>query len=179
MDEALVQEWNDRVRPADEVWHVGDVVMGNAVVTLETVRRLHGCKLLVPGNHDRCWPGNRRVGDWPQRYEAVGFTLLPVLTTLELAGRSVEVCHFPFHGDSHDPARLGQHRPADRGGWLLHGHVHERWRQNGRMINVGVDVWDYAPVAADALEELVRAGPACTDRWGRPVDPATPALRPS
>ncbi|MGI8875264.1 MAG: hypothetical protein ACR2KP_13270 [Egibacteraceae bacterium] len=25
---------------------------------------------------------------------------------------------------------------------LKHGHVHSSWRTNGRMINVGVDVWD-------------------------------------
>jgi hypothetical protein len=33
------------------------------------------------------------------------------------------------------------------------------------MINVGVDVWDYAPVSADVLEELIRGHL----RYGRPA----------
>ena len=41
--------------------------------------------------------------------------------------------------------RYIEHRPDDDGGWLLHGHVHEKWRQNGRQINVGVDAWNFAP----------------------------------
>lgn len=48
------------------------------------------------------------------------------------------------------------HRPVDDGEtWLLHGHVHERWRQAERMINVGVDVWEYRPVAEGTLESVL------------------------
>ena len=54
-------------------------------------------------------------------------------------------------GDSGEEDRYVDRRPADDGGWLLHGHVHERWRWHRRMINVGVDVWDYRPVAEAAL----------------------------
>ena len=39
--------------------------------------------------------------------------------------------------------------------WLLHGHVHERWRQQGRMVNVGVDVWDLAPVPEEVIAQLM------------------------
>ena len=42
----------------------------------------------------------------------------------------------------------------------LHGHVHERWRQSGRMINVGVDAWDHRPVPEDAVAALIAGGPA-------------------
>ena len=53
-----------------------------------------------------------------------------------------------------------QHRPKDDGGWLLHGHIHEKWRQNGRQINVGVDAWNFAPVSDDTICEMIKAGPA-------------------
>ncbi len=39
--------------------------------------------------------------------------------------------------------------------WMLCGHVHEAWRQHGRVINVGCDVWDYAPVSAQRLVEII------------------------
>jgi calcineurin-like phosphoesterase family protein len=69
------------------------------------------------------------------------------------------LCHFPYEGDSQDRDRHLEHRPLDRGGWLLHGHVHDRWRQRGRMINVGVDVHGYRPVAEDAVAALMAGGP--------------------
>lgn len=52
-------------------------------------------------------------------------------------------------------------RPADHGGWLSHGHVYEKWRQNGRMINVGVDAWGGYPVDETNLVGLIGEG---TDR---------------
>ena len=33
----------------------------------------------------------------------------------------------------------------------LCGHVHEKWREQGGLINVGVDVWDFKPVNLDFL----------------------------
>lgn len=166
MDAALVDSWNDTVRPTDEVWHLGDVAMGKLELTLDVVRRLHGRKFLVPGNHDRCWPGHRKVGDWPVRYAEFGFTLLPVTTTLSVAGHDAVVCHFPYVGDSTEGVRYLEHRPRDEGRWLLHGHVHGAWRQRDRMINVGADVWDYRPVALEEVEQLVRAGARVLDRRG-------------
>lgn len=55
--------------------------------------------------------------------------------------------------------RLAGQRPADAGLVLLNGHVHERWKVNGRQVNVGVDVWDYRPVSdAQILSALTDTG---------------------
>jgi calcineurin-like phosphoesterase family protein len=50
MDEAMVQRWNDRVRPNDKVYHLGDVVMSRK--SLSIMDRLNGDKVLIRGNHD-------------------------------------------------------------------------------------------------------------------------------
>jgi calcineurin-like phosphoesterase family protein len=50
MDEEMVRRWNDRVRPNDKVYHLGDVVINRRA--LKTVSRLNGDKLLIRGNHD-------------------------------------------------------------------------------------------------------------------------------
>ncbi len=77
-----------------------------------------------------------------------------------LAGnRRVLACHVPYRGDSHDHDRFVERRPVDQGAWLLHGHVHERWRQRGRMINVGVDVCACGPVDEATLAAFVEDGP--------------------
>jgi calcineurin-like phosphoesterase family protein len=161
MNAALLDGWRSVVGPDDVVWVLGDVALGRIEHSLALVAGLPGEKHLVAGNHDRCWAGHgTRARGWEDRYRAAGFTAVhqgTVATTV--GGADVLLCHFPYDGDSQDRDRFVEHRPVDRGGWLLHGHVHERWRQRGRMINVGVDVHDYRPVAEDALAALLAAGP--------------------
>ena len=50
MDEAMIQRWNDVVRPNDKVYHLGDVVINRKA--LPTLHRLNGDKVLIRGNHD-------------------------------------------------------------------------------------------------------------------------------
>ena len=50
MDEEMIRRWNDRVRPNDKVYHLGDVVINRRA--LPTLARLNGDKVLIRGNHD-------------------------------------------------------------------------------------------------------------------------------
>lgn len=172
MNAVLVQRWNQVVGPDDEVWVLGDVALGPIHDSLAVVGELQGRKLLLSGNHDRCWPGNGpRAAEWVQRYRDAGFAEvhhgeIELVVTGDdggpAAGSRTEVLasHFPYRGDSRDQDRHVGDRPVDRGGWLLHGHVHERWRQRDRMINVGTDAWAHRPVAEGELAALIAAGPA-------------------
>ena len=110
--------------------------------------------------HDRCWAGHgRRAEGWTERYLAAGFAEVHRgQTHVNVAARQVLACHFPYRGDSHDHDRFVEQRPVDQGEWLLHGHVHERWRQRGRMINVGVDAWRCGPVDESTLAALMDDG---------------------
>lgn len=73
------------------------------------------------------------------------------------------VSHFPYTGESRPnyADRYVEYRPRppkrDVAPWLLHGHVHTAWAIDAAMhqINVGVDVWDFAPVGADELAALI------------------------
>ena len=49
------------------------------------------------------------------------------------------LCHYPFR----------TWRRMDKGGVNLHGHCHGRLRPLKRQFDVGVDVWDFRPVALD------------------------------
>jgi calcineurin-like phosphoesterase family protein len=154
MNAALVAAWNTVVAADDEVWVLGDLAMGRIDETLPIATQLVGRKHLVVGNHDKPFRG--RLVD---EYEAAGFELHHGQVTLELpGGLPVVACHFPYRGDSQDQDRYVEQRPLDEGEWLLHGHVHERWRQRGRMINVGVDAWGGYPVADSQLATTVSKG---------------------
>ena len=50
MDEEMVKRWNERVKPNDKVYHLGDVVINRKA--LQTLARLNGDKVLIRGNHD-------------------------------------------------------------------------------------------------------------------------------
>jgi len=161
MNRALVEGWNETVDAGDDVWVLGDFALGKIADTLPMVAELRGRKILLAGNHDRCWAGHRGPATWTERYIAAGFAEVHQGTVrLRIGERSVGACHFPYQGDSHDNDRFSEYRPADNGNWLLHGHVHDLWRQRGRMINVGVDAWGYRPVSEAVLSDLVSQGPA-------------------
>lgn len=161
MNRTLIDRWNEVVADDDDVWVLGDFALGRIDDTLPLAGRLRGHKILLAGNHDRCWHGHdRRVDEWTGRYLEAGFDeIVQGTATVDLDGVPVLLCHFPYRGDSHGRDRYLDHRPLDEGAWLLHGHVHERWVQQGRMINVGVDVHDFRPVGAAAIAARVRAGP--------------------
>ena len=162
MNAALIKRWNSRVEPDDHVYVLGDVCMGRLDESLALIKLLHGRKLLVVGNHDRPFTddavkrqaASKRYFD--AGFDAIGYQWLG--QTLRNSQR-VLLCHFPYQGDSHDVDRYVDRRPPDDGKtWLLHGHVHEAWRQRGRQINVGVDAWAGAPVPQETIIEMISAG---------------------
>ena len=50
MNEQLIANWNDTVRPKDIVFHLGDFAFG--AINVPIADRLNGYKRLVMGNHD-------------------------------------------------------------------------------------------------------------------------------
>jgi len=159
MNIALVERWNDTVAHGDTVYILGDLALGNLDDSLAMVGMMHGRKVLVWGNHDRGFRGSpEKVANSARRYiEGAGLAgALHGTQRLMVGGVGVLASHFPYHDNGDD--RYVSHRPVDDGRtWLLHGHVHDRWkvRAEQRMINVGVDVWDYAPVAEDVLAGII------------------------
>lgn len=152
MNFTLAERWTEKVMPDDEVYVLGDLALGSIDDSLLVAKSLPGHKFLVPGNHDRCWPGGKSTWvTWIPRYEEAGFEVL-----LHSPGDTVPVgefrtCHFPPTGEGrpgHED-RFSAWRPTD--GPILHGHVHDAWKTKGEWINVGVDVWDYAPVSEETL----------------------------
>ncbi len=157
MNEMLVANWNDTVKPRDIVYVLGDICMGRVRETLEYVDRLNGRKVLIPGNHDRCHPMHKDASKWERIYMDHGLALGSTEGFMHHMGIDFFYCHFPPVGDSRHQDRYIEQRPTvERGTWVLHGHVHEKWLRNGTNINVGVDVWDYRPVNFDWLVAVVR-----------------------
>ena len=160
MNEHIVDEWNRTVHKKDQVWHLGDFAMGDDVLAREFVGRLAGDKHLICGNHDKAWSGNRNGHNFQKAWIDAGFTSVQGFTRRRVNGRTAFLSHFPWFGagDHTDTDRFGEYRlqrPVS-GGFLIHGHVHEAWRTNENMFNVGVDVNDFRPVPLSVLLDYER-----------------------
>lgn len=143
MNEGLIEKWNQNVRDNDLVTVLGDFAMASAGRIAEIVPRLRGHKVLVMGNHDWNYKEKRWL-EWG--FERVHMGTIRVDKML--------LNHFPYRGQQHDQ-RYFDAMPEDKGEILLHGHVHNAWKRKGRMLNVGVDQWDYRPVnLAEILAQL-------------------------
>lgn len=140
MDEELVRRWNERVRPNDKVYHLGDVAIKKR--NLETLRRLNGKKKLVMANHDIF-----HVDVYRQYF-------YDVCSIRKLDGFALT--HIPIHPDS-----LGRY------GVNVHGHLHEkevmRLSQHGKTLEidprylcVSVEHTDYAPIDLEEVRKRIK-----------------------
>ncbi len=159
MNEEMIKRWNTIVGLKDEVYYLGDFSLAKHVVEL-IAPRLNGVKYLIMGNHDACHPCHKKKAESAmQIYVNAGFQMLGMESFIEIAGMNVRLNHMPYQmtetcQESYTP-KYQNFRPKDDGVWLLHGHVHEKWKVKDRMINVGVDVWDFYPVPIDDIEKLI------------------------
>ena len=69
MDRVLVENWNRRVTPQDEIYILGDLTLKGAAQAAELLRQLNGQKYLIRGNHDRF---TQQAGFLPEQFVWVG-----------------------------------------------------------------------------------------------------------
>jgi len=169
MNRELCANWKRTVGPNDEVWILGDLARGSRLdAMLDLVAKLPGRKHLVTGNHDRCWPFRPSYGATEvARYARAGFESLTTETTLSIAGQDVVLSHFPYATARVAASGRLTAKPIDRGGWLLHGHIHRAWLQKQRQICVAVDAWRFEPVNISTIELLIESGPNDLPALGR------------
>jgi len=148
MDEFMVQAWNERVRPKDKVYHLGDVVINRKHLT--TLGRLNGDKVLIRGNHDIF-----KLEDFTPYFRDVrGYHVM----------NGMILSHIPIHEES-----LG------RFGVNVHGHLHANrvMRHAGsttEFMERGMRSWidpryhcvcveqtDFAPILLEDMIERIKA----------------------
>lgn len=134
MDETMIARWNDRVRPSDKVYHLGDVVINRKF--LHILGRLNGDKVLIRGNHDIF-----KLEDYTAYFR-------------DIRGYDVKngmiLSHIPIHEES-----------IGRFGTNIHGHLHyKRVMRDGeidpRYHCVCVEHTDYAPISLEEVYDRIR-----------------------
>lgn len=128
--EVIRDRWNNTVRDDDDAVIVnGDVCYDPS--WLPFVSTLRGQKILVKGNYDRL-PNFEYL-----RYFHTVVDSLDLTVTMGDRSLDIAVRHYP------------QDSVPDR--FNLTGHIHDSWKVQKNMLNVGVDVWHFTPVTVEQV----------------------------
>jgi len=134
MDEALISNHNEVVKPGDAVIHAGDFTMlGNRKeVQKKYVDRLNGTHIFIRGSHDR----------WLPRH-------FPTIWERKIDDMFIVVCHYAMRSWAR----------SHYNSWQLHGHHHGHLGPIGKQWDVGVDNNNYYPVSLDQIIEIMKDRP--------------------
>ena len=152
MNAGLIERWNSRVKPDDEVWHLGDLAFCGVQKIAPILEQLNGQKNWILGNHD--YKLHKKL-DCPmffksvQHYKHLRVSLQYVdeEEQPQQHGQSIILCHYPilsWDGMAH-------------GSWHLHGHCHGNidhpWNTTGLRMDMGVDAEgnNWYPVSLDEV----------------------------
>lgn len=150
MDEDMIAKWNERVKPTDKIYHLGDVVINRKA--LKTLARLNGDKVLIRGNHD-IFPDDeyRQYFRELRAYHVMNGLILSHIPVHEASlGRFGCNVHGHLHAN-----RVMKARGVDaRTGEILYGD-----EIDPRYYNVSVEQTDFAPILfEDVLKRITEQG---------------------
>lgn len=148
MTAGLIERWNQRVSKDDTTYILGDLSFYGTGRTRDILAQLNGEKVLIRGNHDDV--------KTDEKAKALGMLSVSDSMTCAIGDEIFNMCHYPYEGDSTEVERFLERRIKDDGRWLLHGHVHREWQVRGRQINVGVDVWEWAPLSEMDILSIIQ-----------------------
>lgn len=144
MTDALIKTWNDCVTDSDIVYFLGDFSL-NPKHSATIVPQLKGTKVLIPGNHDKCFKfpnqGNESHEKNVKKYLLHGWNFVWQTDEIDIQGFKFRLSHLPYRseaGNQYD-TRYQEAKPIDDGLPMLHGHLHCRYLKFNNMIDVGID----------------------------------------
>lgn len=162
MNEAIERNWNDMVYDDDEVYILGDLMVGGKAVSndvgMEIVRRLKGKKHIIIGNHDT----DARIKLYQQEESIID---VQYALMMRYKGRSLYLSHYPTF-----TSNLVHEKPKQ---WIINffGHTHTKERFFNDvpfMYNVALDAHENHPVMLDdALQEIKERAAALTESQHR------------
>ena len=148
MNAAIIERWNSVVTPEDEVYHLGDVMLGDNDIGVKCLEQLNGKIWILTGNHDT----NNRI----QRYVNISPNILHLgyATVLKYKKLHFYLSHYPTMTSNLEKGNhLYEHMLN------LYGHTHQMTNfYNGIpfMYHCGQDSHNCTPVLLDDIIEDIK-----------------------
>ena len=145
MNEAQVCKWNEVVTDEDEVWVLGDLMLGDSEQGLSYLKQLKGKIHVCLGNHD--------TSKREKAYRDLGWDV-QLCARMKYKKISFYLSHYPTITHNIDEKELWQVVVN------LYGHIHQTanfYHDDPWMYHVGVDSHDGYPVSMDQVLADIRA----------------------
>lgn len=138
-DETLIQNWNKVVGYNSIVYHLGDLTFNYREIE-NTLKRLNGYIVLLPGNHDDL----RKLRDLKNKCR---FDICEQLKEIKIDNQKLVLCHYAMKVWNN----------CHRGSYHLYGHSHGSLPDdpNSLSIDVGVDCHNFSPISYEQVVEIM------------------------
>jgi calcineurin-like phosphoesterase family protein len=162
MNEKIITRWNSRITKDDDVYVLGDLVMGG-VENVELLKQLNGKIHIIYGNHDG--PKKREAYAELENVVECGWANM-----IKYKKYNFYLSHYPTITDNEDIGEIVSPKECVIN---LFGHTHQfddfydaNDGYNFRMYHVGVDSHDCFPVPIDeVIEEIKMIFQKSKDKW--------------
>ena len=145
MNQTIIERFNSLVKPEDDLYLLGDTMLGKLEDSKPLVAALNGKKHFIIGNHD----SNMRT----KYYEELGWINEGYATIVRKGKWRFYLSHYPTLTANFDDNN--RHLPLIN----LFGHTHQTntfWNDNEYMVNVGVDAHNCAPLELEEVKNIIR-----------------------
>lgn len=144
-DETIIQKWNSIVSCLDDVYVLGDLMLGNNEAGLRKVQRLNGNLHVILGNHDT----SERIKLYKEVPKIIEIHYgLPV----KIAGYRFFLSHYPTLCGNHDDGKTLKRKTINLCG---HTHTKDPWCDwdKGVIYHCELDAHNCKPVE---IEEIIK-----------------------
>jgi calcineurin-like phosphoesterase family protein len=140
MNNAMAEEWNNRVEPNDLVYILGDVAFMSGSDAGRIVNRLNGTKILIEGNHDK---KTLKDATFFNAFKEVHKYL-----DINYDGHKIVMFHYP----------IAEWDQMHRGALHFHGHLHgdSSGLEQYRALDVGMDSTGEIVISMERAIRLVK-----------------------
>ena len=145
-DERLVHNFNECLKPDDQLYIIGDVSCGRAALekSIEFLSQLK-CKVyVIKGNHDdQLFQQRKKL---PYNIHFIDSVYLDI----NIQGQKISLCHYPM------VCWNGSHW----NNWLLYGHVHNKQIPlNGKTLDVSPNKDHMYPYLFEEINQIIQNKP--------------------
>lgn len=140
MNETLIQNWNSVVKKEDEVYVLGDFIMGEPNSVENILNRLNGQITLIRGNHDT----KSKLAE----YRRLGIEVKDI-EYISYKGRFFILNHFPMT----NPEFIEMVRRDNSEVIMLYGHLHSNADKGyvDGTYHIGVDTNNLTPISIEQI----------------------------
>ena len=146
MNEDQIDKINSLIKPEDNLYILGDLMLGDIDKGMECVKRIKGNLHIILGNHDT--PTRAKLYDGPT-------TVLGFADRIDYNEYHFYISHYPTLTSNLDGGPSLKKRILN-----LFGHTHSKekfYQDNPTMYNVALDAHNNTPVSIDQIIEDIKA----------------------